>query len=105
MNDFISFLIDIGTCISYISPQMVEKCKLKTEKDKNAWLVQLATITKRKVTSHINQFPIDLNGFPTKLNLNILPLGSYEVLIVMDWLEKHRALVDCYEKKVFCNND
>ena len=32
------------------------------------------------------------------MNLNVLPLRSYDALIGMNWLEKHRAKVDCYEK-------
>ena len=39
-----------------------------------------------------------MNGFSTQVDLNILPLGSYDFLIVMDWLEKHRILLNCYDK-------
>ena len=46
------------------------------------------------------KWPIDLNGLLTKLNLNVLPLGSYDAIIGMDWLERHRAKLDCYEKVV-----
>ena len=46
--------------------------------------------------------PIELNGLLTKVNLNVLPLGSYDALIGMDWLEKHRAKVDCYENFLEC---
>ena len=46
----IAILIDPGASISYISPKMVEKCKLPVEKFENSWLVQLATGAKRKVT-------------------------------------------------------
>ena len=34
--------------------------------------------------------------------LNVLPLGSYDVLIGMDWLEAHRANIDCYNKNFEC---
>ena len=44
----VSVLIDLGSNLSYISPQMVEKCKLKLEKFQQAWLVQLATGKKNK---------------------------------------------------------
>ena len=29
---------------------------------------------------------------------NVLPLGSYDILIGMDWLEAHRAKLDYYNK-------
>ena len=47
-------------------------------------------------------FPIEFNGPLTKSNLNVLPLGSYDALIGMDWLEKHRDKVDYYEKFIEC---
>lgn len=36
-------LIDLGATLSYISPKVVEHCKLQPLKLKNPWLVQLAT--------------------------------------------------------------
>jgi len=39
LNQIISILIDLGATVSYINPQIVEKCNLKFEKFKNAWLV------------------------------------------------------------------
>ena len=35
-------------------------------------------------------------------DLNVLPLGSYDVLIGMDWLEAHRTKIDCYNKTFEC---
>ena len=43
----IAILIDPGASLSYISPKMVEKCKLPVEKFENSWLVQLANGAKR----------------------------------------------------------
>ena len=40
------------------------------------------------------------------VKLNVLPLGSYDILIGMDWLEKHRVILKCYDKTFTCiNND
>ena len=44
------------------------------------------------------EFPIEMNGILTKENLNVLPLGSHDSLIGMEWLTKHREKLDCYEK-------
>ena len=32
------------------------------------------------------------------VNLDILPLGSYNILIGMDWLESHKTIIDCLHK-------
>ena len=37
-----------------------------------------------------------------KVELNILPLGSYDYLIGMDWLDQHHALLDCRNKRFTC---
>ena len=49
----ISILIDPGTSLSYISPDLVEKFKLSVEKFAKTWLVQLSTGAKRKVISFV----------------------------------------------------
>ena len=83
----ISILIDPGASLSYISPNLVEKCKLLVEKFASSWLSQLATGAKRKVISFVKNCAVTMDKFKTFLKLNILPLGSYDILIGMDWLE------------------
>jgi hypothetical protein len=45
---------------------------------------------------------MDMNGLNTRADLNILPLGSYECLIGMDWLDQHHAILDCHNKAFTC---
>ena len=46
LNTYISILIDPGACRSYVSPKIVDVCKLGKVKHDKPWLVQLATGTK-----------------------------------------------------------
>ena len=41
-----------------------------------------------------------MNGLSTKGDLKIFPLGSYDFLIGMDWLDQHHAILD-YRSKTF----
>jgi hypothetical protein len=66
------------------------------------WLVQLATGAKRKINELVKYCPIDMNGPSTKVDVNIKPLGSYDCLIGMDWLENHYVVLDCYNKTFTC---
>eukprot|EP00253_Pinus_taeda_P019990 PITA_19990 len=100
-NLTISVLIDPGAMLSYVSPKVVERCNLQSIKFKNPWLVQLATGAKRRVTAKINDCPFIIADQPVTADLNILPLGSYDILIGMDWLEKHWSLVDCKTKVIY----
>ena len=39
------------------------------------------------------------------MNLYSTPIGAYDFIIGMEWLETHQALFDCYHKKIHCAND
>jgi hypothetical protein len=43
-----------------------------------------------------------MNGLNIKENLNIIPLGSYDCLISMDWLDKHHVVLDYCNKEFTC---
>jgi hypothetical protein len=90
--------MDPGATLSYITPDVVESNKLNKQKHAKSWLVQLATGTKRKVVNFIYDLEFILDGHNIRTNLNILPLGSYDMIIGMDWLEQHKAVLDCYTK-------
>ena len=95
MNTSISILIDPDACQSYVSPKIVDECKLGKVKHDKPWLVQLSTGMKRKVSEFVKE---------CEVNLNILPLGSYNVLIGMDWLEQHHVMIDCLHKSILCTD-
>ena len=40
----------------------------------------------------------------TTVKLNVLPLGSYDLLIGMYWLEQHKVVLNCYDKTFTCVN-
>ena len=83
----------------------MEICDSKKINHKKSWLVQLATGTKRKVSEVVEKCPLVMNGLATCVDLNVLPLGSYDVLIGMDWLEAHKVKIDCSNKTFECMNE
>jgi hypothetical protein len=97
-NQPFTILVDSGASHSYIDPRVVESLHLIKSKHEKSWLVQLATGTKRKVMELVKSCPVDMNGLSMKVDLNILPLGSYDCLIGMDWLDQHHAILDCRNK-------
>eukprot|EP00253_Pinus_taeda_P029720 PITA_29720 len=100
-NLTITVLIDPGATLSYVSPKIVEHCKLQAVRFKNPWLVQLATGAKRRVTTKIKDCSLTIAGEPVVADLNVLPLGSYDIIIDMDWLERQWSLVDCKIKVIY----
>jgi hypothetical protein len=43
-----------------------------------------------------------MGEFSTQATLNILPLGSYDLLIGMDWIATYKSKMDCYHKTLEC---
>ena len=102
----ISIIIDPGASLSYISPDLVEKCKLSIEKFAKSWLVQLATGAKRKAISFVKDCIVNMDQFETSMKINVLPSGSYDMLIGMDWLAQHRVILNFFDTTFTCvNND
>ena len=76
----------------------MEKCNLSLKKFEKSWLAQLATWTKIKVVNYVESCEMLMSQFKTQVNLNVFPLGSYDVLIGMDWLKRHQVVLNCFQK-------
>ena len=50
----------------------------------------------------VEKCPLVMDVFVTYVDMNVLPLGSYDVLIGMDWLEAHKVNLDCYNNTFEC---
>jgi hypothetical protein len=101
-SHIVSILIDPGSNLSYIAPKTIDKCKLQPHNPPKPWLVQLATGTKIRVAEVIPAYQLMLGEFPTQETLNMLPPGSYDLLIGMDWLAIHKSRLDYYHKTLEC---
>jgi hypothetical protein len=92
-NHPISILNYSRSSDSYIDPNLVERFKWNKCKHAKSWLVHLDTRTKRRIIDCVNDFPINMNGTNSNEYLKIIPLGLYDFLIGMDWLEKHHVVL------------
>ena len=97
-NHAFTILIVLGDSHSYIDPKFVEIFQLPRIKHEKYWLVQLATRAKRKVVELVKSCLVGMNGLSTKEYLKNLPLGSYDFLIGMDWLDQHHAILEFHSK-------
>jgi hypothetical protein len=98
----IAILIDSGASHSYLDLKMVERFQLTRSKLGKPWFVQLATWEKMKINEMVKACPMEMNGMRTKVDLNIIPLGSYDFLIGMDWLDQHHVVLDYYNNTFTC---
>ena len=101
-EESVSILIDPISTHNYITLRVVDICTFKKLKHSKSWLVQIATGTKRRFSEMVKKCPLVMNGLVTCVDMNVLLIGSYDVLIGMDWLEAHRVKLDCYNKTFEC---
>ena len=59
----------------------------------------------QKVGGRVIGCTLNLGEFVTKANLYVTILGSYDVVIVMDWLESHEAILNCKMKWLILVDD
>ena len=52
------------------------------------------------VDSLVRSCVLSLGTFTTTVDLRILPLGSYDIVLGMDWLAAHQANINCHRKVV-----
>ena len=69
------------------------------------WQVELTTGSKVAVDSLVRGCVLSLGAFTTTVDLRILPLGSYDILLGMDWLTTHQENINCHHKMVKCVDD
>ena len=83
---FFSILIDPKYNYSYVNHDLVDKCGLNKEVHAEYWLLKLATSIKKRFHHWVRACTFELNDMPTSTHLNVLPLGSYNILLGMDGL-------------------
>jgi predicted aspartyl protease len=101
----IEILIDYGASHNYIYGNIFERFHFQRSMNKKYWLVQLDTGDKRKISKLVKDCPIDMNEMNTMVDVNIIPLGSYDCLIGMYWLEKNHLVLDYYNNTITCLDD
>jgi hypothetical protein len=102
INHPVAILIDLGAIHCYIDPKIVDRLHLEKTKLGKSSLVQLATGTKRRIHDMVIGCSISLNGMNTNDEINIIPFGSYDILIGMDWLDNHHDVLYCHRKTFTC---
>jgi hypothetical protein len=58
----------------------------------------MASSSKQKVGGKTTDCSINLGDFVVKVDIYVMILGSYDIVIGMDWLESHDAILNCNTK-------
>jgi hypothetical protein len=69
---------------------VLKRIKVKAVKQDEFIFVEMASRAKQKVGGRVTGCALNLGEFITRANLYIMILGSYDVMIGMDWLSRMR---------------
>ncbi|KAG8499496.1 hypothetical protein CXB51_005958 [Gossypium anomalum] len=99
-DDSVYALIDPGSTHSYICTALVSEKKMTVE----------STDLDLQVTNPLGQSvlvnlicrncPLKIQGCEFSTDLMLLPFREFDVILGMDWLIKHDAIVNCREKRI-----
>jgi hypothetical protein len=98
-------LFDSSSADSFISPSALEKSGLAAYEHDDFKKVEMASGEKQAIGPSVDNCIVDLGVCTTRLKVYVTTLGAYDLIIGMDWLVAHRALVDCFAKRVLCIDD
>jgi hypothetical protein len=67
--------------------------------------VAMTSSAKKKVGGKVKDCNINLGEFVTSANLYVTILGSYDIVIRMDWLESHDVILNCNTRRLSLTDD
>jgi hypothetical protein len=98
----VKILFDSGATDSFISSSALEKSGLAAYTHDDFKQVEMASGEKQAVGPSVDNCIVDLGVCTTRLKVYVTALRAYDLIIRMDWLEAHRAMVDFFAKRVLC---
>jgi hypothetical protein len=94
----LSILIDLGATESFIFGAVLKRIKVKAFEHDEFSFIEMASGAKQRVGGKVTGCILNLGEFFTKANLYVTILGSYDVVIGMEWMESHEAILNCKMK-------
>ncbi|GJU77683.1 putative reverse transcriptase domain-containing protein [Tanacetum coccineum] len=101
LNDhFVTILFDSGADFSFISTEFAPLLNVRPSIVNPGYVIEVADGKKVEVDRIIRDCKLELGGSLFSINLIPLGHGSFNVIVGMDWLSQHKAVIVCHEKVV-----
>ncbi|GJX18109.1 putative reverse transcriptase domain-containing protein [Tanacetum coccineum] len=101
LNDhFVTVLFDSRADFSFISTEFAPLLNVRPSIVNPGYVIEVADGKKVKVDRIIRDCKLELGGSLFSINLIPLGHGSFDVIVGMDWLSQHKAVIVCHEKVV-----
>ncbi|GJZ56058.1 putative reverse transcriptase domain-containing protein [Tanacetum coccineum] len=99
-NRYASVLFDSGSDRSFVDTRFSSMLNIKPVKIKASYEVELTDGRVVSMNTVLKGCPLNLVNHIFEIDLMPIELGTFEVIICMDWLVKHDAIIVCGEKVV-----
>ncbi|XP_023758050.1 uncharacterized protein LOC111906527 [Lactuca sativa] len=99
-NHFALVIFDARADRSFVSLKFRPVINLKSRKMRNTYAIRLANGYDIRANEIIPDCTFNLAGKLFSIDLIPIELGSFDVIVGMDWLSKNRADIGCYEKVI-----
>ncbi|KAA3461860.1 reverse transcriptase [Gossypium australe] len=93
-------LIDVGSTYSYIACNRIETVGVELETIENEMTVLSPLGQSVKVSKLFRNVPLVVQGVTFLADLMELPFGEFDLILGMDWLTSHQAILDCAAKRM-----
>ncbi|VFQ69612.1 unnamed protein product, partial [Cuscuta campestris] len=93
-------LIDPGSTLSYICVPMPEKADIMKEQLKQPILVSNPLGHSMRLDHVYQDCPVIVEGQRFSANLVELPYKEFDIILGMDWLTEHQAVIDCRQRTI-----
>ncbi|XP_028088483.1 uncharacterized protein LOC114289046 [Camellia sinensis] len=100
MNSWVKVLFDSGASHSFISTACVTSLGLEPETLEIAISVALPLGGQTRVNLVCKSCELEISGSYLICDLRVMDMSDFDVILGMDWLSVHRAIIDCYCKIV-----
>ncbi|XP_023739513.1 uncharacterized protein LOC111887572 [Lactuca sativa] len=99
-NLYATILFESVANRSFITPTFRKLLSHESSKLKEIYEVEIANGQTERTLEILENYLLTLKNFLFHVNFMPMPIGSFDVIIGMDWLSTHHAAILCYEKVV-----
>ncbi|GKC76531.1 putative reverse transcriptase domain-containing protein [Tanacetum coccineum] len=99
-NVYASVLFDTGADRSFVSYTFSKYIDIPPTALDTNYSVDLADGKSLTISTILRRCTLNLQNHLFKINLLLIELGSFDVIVGMDWMAEHRVEVVCYEKYI-----
>ena len=93
-------LVDSGATHSFISWEFIERVGIEMRPTECSMVVSLPTGDSLIANRVYKGSKVTIASHEFEADLIVLDILDFDIILVMDWLAKHRATADCYRKEV-----